>query len=98
MNLGLVDFTGSFDDVIQAAARAADSTDTRIRFIEPIPSFWEQLVSEFARNIQQIAFDVTPELSWFKHYQQLLQQSKQLLLPEDPNNMYLLCDYCNIVE
>ena len=97
-DLGLVDAIGNFDDVVKAAAKLAGITDTRIRFVEPRPSFWEQLISEFARSVQQKVFSISPELSTLKHYAELLQQSRQLILPEDPNNMYLLCDYCAISE
>ncbi|OUS13267.1 signal peptide peptidase SppA [Gammaproteobacteria bacterium 53_120_T64] len=100
--LGLVDELGSLDDAIAAAAELAELEDYELINIEPTLDFQQQLLKQFAQNIQHTAqslgfnslqtSSLAPVLN--QYAQRIFEQSH--LGEQAPGHLYLQCWQCRV--
>ena len=97
--LGLVDELGTLDDVILAIAEEAElGSDYQVQLIEPLLSPEEQLVKWLSENtglnldIPGLGFLLNPLPEKAREIQDKLE------LLSDPENMYLHCGLCQLVQ
>jgi protease-4 len=99
LELGLVDELGDVDEAIAKAAKLADMTlfDTRVieQELTPEQKFMQQMFASVSSYLPA-------SLSQSSMLEQMLQQwtssLKTLTSFDDPNNVYIYCDSCNMMN
>ena len=101
--IGLVDELGTLEDVIVAIAEQADlGSDYRVQLIEPILSPEAQLLKWFTErvgldfDIQGLSFLSSPMSE--ELHQEFRELQNKLALLTDPDNLYLHCGICQLVQ
>ena len=97
--IGLVDELGTLEDVILAVAEAADlGSDYQVQIIEPPLSPEEQLVKWLSENVS-LNFDMQSFGFLFGPVSEEAEEvQSKLELLSDPENMYLHCGLCQLIQ
>ena len=97
LNLGLVDELGDLQDAIGKAAELAKlkSYDTKTieKELSPEELFMQELFAKASTYLPESATKVSVLSKLMDNFDSTLQELSQF---NDPNNLYMLCDSCNI--
>jgi protease IV len=100
LEIGLVDSLGGLDDAIAAAAKRAGLEDYNVDYLEKEVSPFDQFMSEFADSVEanlglSESQTAQPSLA-VKLAGDIARDLTPYLEMNDPNHVYLICEYCEV--